>query len=95
MEFTGIQIAVSIIVIFGAAAVALLCDFLKRKNELLHEAMVELQMRRDGQQTQPDDPPPNAGPRLRRRSKAWNHLPHPSRLWNGPPLRWWTARPLR
>lgn len=47
MEFSGIQIAVSIIVIFGAAAAALLCDFLKRKNEQLREAMVELEMRRE------------------------------------------------
>ncbi len=47
MEFSGIQIAISVIVILGAAAVALLCDFLKRKNEQLREAMVELQLRRE------------------------------------------------
>lgn len=47
MEFTGIQIAVSVIVILGAAGVALLCDFLKAKNEQLREAMVELQVRRE------------------------------------------------
>ena len=47
MEFTGIQIAVSVIVILGAAGVALLCDFLKGKNEQLREAMVELRVRRE------------------------------------------------
>jgi len=47
MEFTGIQIAVSVIVIVGAAGVALLCDFLKGKNEQLREAMVELRVRRE------------------------------------------------
>ncbi|HEV2690169.1 MAG TPA: hypothetical protein VGV35_16540 [Bryobacteraceae bacterium] len=47
MEFTGIQIAISVVVIVGAAGVALLCDFLKAKNEQLREAMVELRVRRE------------------------------------------------
>jgi hypothetical protein len=47
MEFTGIQIAFSVIVILSAAGVALLVDFLKGKNEQLREAMVELRVRRE------------------------------------------------
>jgi cytoskeletal protein RodZ len=47
MEFTGIQIAISVIVILGAAGVALLCDYLKAKNDQLREAMVELRVRRE------------------------------------------------
>jgi len=46
MEFSSIQIVVSVVLILGAAGVALLCDFLKRKNDQLREAMVELQVRR-------------------------------------------------
>ena len=46
MEFSSIQILVSVVLILGAAGVALLCDFLKRKNDQLREAMVELQLRR-------------------------------------------------
>jgi hypothetical protein len=47
MEFGSIQIVVSVVLILGAAGVALLCDFMKRKNDQLREAMVELQVRRE------------------------------------------------
>ena len=40
-----LQVFVSLFVILGAALVALLCDFLKRKNEQLRELMIELQVR--------------------------------------------------
>ncbi len=46
MEFSSIQIVVSVVLILAAAGVALLCDFLKRKNDQLREAMVELRVRR-------------------------------------------------
>src|SRR5258708_1435938 len=44
MEIGTIQIVVSVVLILGAAGVALLCDFLKRKNDHLREAMVELEL---------------------------------------------------
>jgi len=47
VEFGSIQIVVSVVLILGAAGVALLCDFMKRKNDQLREAMVELQARRE------------------------------------------------
>jgi hypothetical protein len=47
MEFGSIQVVVSVVLILGAAGVALLCDFMKRKNDQLREAMVELQVRRE------------------------------------------------
>lgn len=42
MEISGIQIAVTIFVILGAAGIALICDYLRAKNEALREAMLEL-----------------------------------------------------
>ena len=56
MEFGSIQIAVSVVLILGAAGVALLCDFLKRKNDQLREEMAELQIRRR-EETQASAPP--------------------------------------
>jgi hypothetical protein len=47
MEIGSIQIVVSVVLILGAAGVALLCDVLNRKNDQLREAMVELQVRRE------------------------------------------------
>src|SRR5260370_13399518 len=44
MEIGTIQIFVSVVLILGAAGVALLCDFQKRKNDNLREAMVELEL---------------------------------------------------
>lgn len=46
MEFGSIQIIVSVVLILGAAGVALLCDLMMRKNDQLREAMVELRVRR-------------------------------------------------
>ena len=44
-----LQIFVSLIVILGAAFVALICDYLKGNNEQLRELMVELKTRREEQ----------------------------------------------
>jgi hypothetical protein len=46
MEFGSIQIVVSVVLILGAAGVALLCDLMMRKNDQLREAMAELRVRR-------------------------------------------------
>ncbi len=56
MEFAQyqLQIFVSLVVIMGAAFVALICDFLKRNNEYLRELVVELKVRREEERrTQP------------------------------------------
>src|SRR6266851_515248 len=45
MEIGSIQIVVSVVLILGAAGVALLCDYLKRKNDHLREAMADLELR--------------------------------------------------
>jgi hypothetical protein len=45
MEISGIQIAITAVLILSAAGVALLCDFLKARNDQLQEAMAELQSR--------------------------------------------------
>ncbi len=42
-----LQVFVSLVVILGAAIVALICDFLKRNNDELRELNLELQVRRD------------------------------------------------
>jgi hypothetical protein len=42
-----IQIILSLLAIVGAAGLALLCDLLKKRNEQLREAMVELRVRRE------------------------------------------------
>src|SRR5438552_702293 len=49
MEIATIQVVVSVVLILAAAGVALLCDFLKRKNDNLRQAMadLELQFRRE------------------------------------------------
>lgn len=47
MGATELQIFVSLVVVLGAAFVALICDFLKGSNERLREANLELQVRRD------------------------------------------------
>ena len=49
MEIGTIQIFVSVVLILGAAGVALLCDFQKRKNDQLREAIgrSEFQVRRE------------------------------------------------
>jgi len=46
MEFGSIQIVLSVVLILGAAGVALLFDLMKRRNDQLREAMVELHVRR-------------------------------------------------
>jgi len=51
MEFGSIQIIVSVVLILGAAGVALLCDLMMRKNNQLREAMVELRVRRAEEDT--------------------------------------------
>src|SRR5271163_1807097 len=45
-----LQIFVSLVVILGAAFVALICDFLKGNNEQLRELMIELKVRREEEQ---------------------------------------------
>jgi len=45
-----LQIFVSLVVILGAAIVALICDFLKRNNEQLRELTIELKVRREEEQ---------------------------------------------
>ena len=45
-----IQIFVSLVVILGAAFVALICDFLKGNNEQLRELTIELKVRREEEQ---------------------------------------------
>ncbi len=47
MGATELQIFVSLVVVLGAAFVALICDFLKGSNERLREANLELQVRQD------------------------------------------------
>src|SRR5882724_5782977 len=49
MEFGQyqLQIFVSLVVILGAAFVALICDFLKGNNEQLRELAIELKVRRE------------------------------------------------
>src|SRR5258708_5306701 len=49
MEIGSLQFVVIVVLILGAAAVALLCDLLKRKNELLRETIgqLELQVHRE------------------------------------------------
>jgi hypothetical protein len=56
MEFGSIQIIVSVVLILGAAGVALLCDLMMRKNDQLREAMVELRVRRAEDHTVPVSP---------------------------------------
>ncbi len=55
MEFGQyqLQIFVSLVVVLGAAFVALICDFLKRNNEQLRELVVELRVRREEEQRRP------------------------------------------
>jgi hypothetical protein len=48
MEFSSLQIVVTVVLILGAAGVALLCDFLKRKNDQLREEVAGLQVRIQG-----------------------------------------------
>src|SRR5580704_6618224 len=45
-----LQIFVSLVVVLGAAFVALICDFLKGNNEQLRELTVELKVRREEEQ---------------------------------------------
>src|ERR1700678_1900701 len=45
-----LQFVVSLLVIVGAACVALVCDFLKRNNEELRELTLELKVRREEEQ---------------------------------------------
>src|SRR5580700_9030183 len=45
-----LQIFVSLVVILGAAFVALICDFLKGNNEQLRELAIELKVRREEEQ---------------------------------------------
>jgi hypothetical protein len=56
MEFGMIQIIVSVGLIFGAAGVAILCDFQRRKNDQLREEMAQLQVRYE-EVKQVDAPP--------------------------------------
>jgi hypothetical protein len=56
MEFGILQVIVSVGLIFGAAGVALLCDFQKRKNDQLREEMAQLQVRHE--EVQPVGAPP-------------------------------------
>ncbi len=45
-----LHIFASLVVVLGAACVALICDFLKRNNEYLRELTIELKVRREEQQ---------------------------------------------
>lgn len=45
-----LQVFVSLVVILGAAFVALICDFLKGNNEQLRELTIELRVRREEEQ---------------------------------------------
>ncbi len=47
MGVTELQVFVSLVVILGAAFVALICDFLKGNNEQLRESNIELRVRQD------------------------------------------------
>src|SRR5260370_557720 len=47
MEIGTIQIFVSVVLILAAAGVALLCDFQKRKNDQLREAIERLEVHRE------------------------------------------------
>jgi len=47
MEISGIQIAVTVLVILGAAGIALVCDYLRAKNAALQEAMADLKSRQE------------------------------------------------
>jgi hypothetical protein len=46
LELNDLQTIISVMLIGGAAALALWCDFLKAKNERLREALAELRGRR-------------------------------------------------
>src|SRR5260370_770242 len=46
MEISGLQIMITVVLIVSAAGLALLCDFLKAKNEQLQEALAELRVRK-------------------------------------------------
>jgi hypothetical protein len=48
-----LQIFISLLTIVGAAAVALICDFLQRSNEQLRELTIELKARQDDEQPRP------------------------------------------
>jgi hypothetical protein len=48
-----LQIFISLLTIVGAAAVALICDFLKRSNDQLRELTIELKARREDEQPRP------------------------------------------
>src|SRR5450759_1543981 len=47
MGVIELQVFVSLVVILGAAFVALICDFLKGNNEQLRESNIEMRVRQD------------------------------------------------
>src|ERR1700722_17772983 len=64
-----LQIFVSLVVILGAAFVALICDFLKGNNEQLRELTIELKVRREEEQKRSHLLPPRAAEPERARSE--------------------------
>src|SRR5271154_6553283 len=61
-----LQIFVSLVVILGAAFVALICDFLKGNNEQLRELTIELRVRREEEQKRAHLLTPRAAERVER-----------------------------
>jgi hypothetical protein len=65
-----LQIFVSLVVILGAAFVALICDFLKGNNEQLRELTIELKVRREEEQKRAHLMTPHASERVERAPKV-------------------------
>lgn len=76
-----LQIFVSLVVILGAAFVALICDFLKGNNEQLRELAIELKVRREEEQRRTQTMAPHAMPAQAMKTapapKAERHLEAP------------------
>jgi hypothetical protein len=65
-----LQIFVSLVVILGAAFVALICDFLKGNNEQLRELTIELKVRREEEQKRSHVLTPRPSERVERAPKT-------------------------
>lgn len=76
-----LQIFVSLVVILGAAFVALICDFLKGNNEQLRELAVELRIRREEEQRRAQTLAPQSMPAQSAHSPA---LPRPEKQVEAP-----------
>jgi len=72
-----LQVFVSLVVILGAALVALICDFLKGNNEHLRELAIELQVRREEEQKRWHLLTPRAPERVERAAEKIEAPPAP------------------